>query len=121
MTKNPSIVVVDDKHHYSEIDHVIDELKTRGVEKHIIVVDTDKHNRIKIVTPDFSIDIRTAKTKKEEEEKSSTIYLRSHLYDENRRHNLKLSHFDDSGRDETVIEVTGKRMEGEFKSWQKVE
>lgn len=112
----PSLIILQDHHHYNKRSTTIANFPTKGVDKQILVLNTDKHNHVRIVTPDAIIELRTMKKDKEA---STSIRVMSRLRNDKTRETLRLSSFDDMG--ETNIEVEGERREEWWEMWLKEE
>jgi len=109
----PSLVIVEDHHYYHKKGLVINNLPIKDVDKQILVLNTDKHKRIWIVTPDVIIELRSGKGRKHKH--STNIRIMPKLWNEKTRETLYLSSFDDMR--EANIEVKGERIKGEWVSW----
>ena len=116
LKEKPSVVFITDHHHYNKRGLVVDKLPIREVEKQIIVVNTDKHNRVLIVTPDVILDIRSGKRGKKHVTHVSVV---PELWDDKTRQTLRLSNFDDM-RDLGVY-VEGDRIKDRWESWTREE
>ena len=113
LKNEPSLVVIEDHHHYNKKRQIIENLEGKGSEKVILVLNTDKHNRVWIVTPDAIIELRSGKGRKHSH--STDIRIMPELWDEKARKTLTLSSFDDMR--EVNVEVEGERIKNKWKSW----
>jgi len=109
----PSLVVLEDHHHYYKKKQTIENLEGRGSEKLILVLNTDKHRRVRIVTPNAIIEINSGKGRKHSH--SSDIRILPELWDEKTRETLRLSSFDDMR--EVNVEVEGERIKDKWTSY----
>jgi len=109
----PSLVVIEDHHHYNKKRQTIENLEGKGSDKVILVLNTDKHNRVWIVTPDVIIELRSGKGRKHKH--STDVRIMPELWDEKTRTTLRLSSFDDMR--ELNMEVEGERIKDKWISW----
>jgi len=116
LKKELSLIILEDYHHHHEQRQIIEDLVGKGSVKPILVLNTDKHTKVWIVTPNALIEIVSGKR---EGEDISYIRILPELWNRKTGKTLALMSFDD--RREAHIEVKGERVKDQWKSWFKEE